>query len=177
MCSCWHTPRRRLHVSCDANAVTIAHRYCRNLTDLECSVTFVSAAGISCRVLPSDALHPVHHPAGRLGGWAACWGTGLACFLRSLQQCEGASRHCSSNAPLPCALCAEWCACCFVSYVQVCGAIFGSLLASALLPGKKVGMGNGGPGESAAVLCCMQHTEPLLHRQQQPWQLSAPSAS
>jgi glycerol uptake facilitator-like aquaporin len=30
--------------------------------------------------------------------------------------------------------------------LQVCGAIFGSLLASALLPGKKIGMGDGGPG-------------------------------
>jgi glycerol uptake facilitator-like aquaporin len=30
--------------------------------------------------------------------------------------------------------------------LQICGAIFGSLLASALVPGKKIGMGNGAPG-------------------------------
>jgi glycerol uptake facilitator-like aquaporin len=30
--------------------------------------------------------------------------------------------------------------------VQIIGAIFGSLLAAGLLPGKSIGMGNGGPG-------------------------------
>lgn len=31
-------------------------------------------------------------------------------------------------------------------FLQIAGSIFGSLMAAALLPGKYVGMGNGGPG-------------------------------
>jgi aquaporin TIP len=37
--------------------------------------------------------------------------------------------------------CSTWLLC-----LQIVGAIFGSLLASGLLPGKYIGMGNGGPG-------------------------------